>query len=191
MKVQWIAGIVVNAWTGNVYVDGSGKSRLWSRDLTRPWTRCGWGAVMRVRGAWRGVCGSLPQEPKVLGEQSVPRAGLFAICYVLEVAILPITIWTDHKNHKDAFTKGKAYCTRWDAPHLDLWTRIWFLVEDLGGLGENLQVRWTPAHKRATVDEEWWQAEVRKGNAKADEAANQGRELHEVPVSLLGGMKGL
>ena len=63
---------------------------------------------------------------------------------------------------------GKGFCCRIDAPNLDLWERVWHLIDDHGGICDDLTVEYTPAHPAARDDETLQQQVDREGNAMAD-----------------------
>ena len=76
------------------------------------------------------ICQSL-SGPLSGPEQTVPRAELEAIVQVVENGRLPLTIYTDHRNHMIDFGKGKRYCCRPKGRHVDIWKRIWTRLKEL------------------------------------------------------------
>ena len=96
--------IALRTMSGTIFVDGSGKLRRYLPSATR----CGWATVQMSGESLVGAMyGNLEGR-----EQTVPRAELMAIVRTLEIALLPVVIYCDHKNHVDAIAKGRAFCTR-------------------------------------------------------------------------------
>ena len=159
--------------TGTIFTDGSGiKNKHWKK-----LDRAGWGyAVMNgdvfVGGKYGPVQGQL---------QTVPRSELIAILKVLEDCTLPVAIHTDHKNHVQSYKRGKGYCLRWNAPHLDIWLKIWQEIDRLDPQEGELTLKWVKAHTSARRDESDDERAKRIGNAKADSLAGSGRAMHDVP----------
>ena len=61
--------------------------------------------------------------------QTTPRAELEAIALVLQYALPPICIVSDHKNHVEAFNRGRKHCCKMMSPMIDIWLRIWQRVD--------------------------------------------------------------
>ena len=143
--------------------------------------RAGWAAAQVHEGKFvAGMYGTLPGD-----EQSVPRAELYALRAVLGLVLPPATIWMDHENHVRAIRKGKAWCTSPVRLHADLWKVIWEKFEDIGGLGESLVVKYTPAHTKEVQGEPLITRHNRIGNSWADKLAKCGRDLHVMPKGLI------
>ena len=85
--------------------------------------------------------------------QTVPRAELEAIAQVLENAVKPLCIYTDHLNHVNAIERGKGYCCDPMGKNVDIWRRVWRAAEKLGGWDENLQVKWIRSHQTKKAGE--------------------------------------
>ena len=111
--------------------------------------------------------------------QSTPRAELEAIAIVLEHADPPICIVTDHQNHVKAFKKGRRHCCKITSPMLDIWLRIWNQVDRLGH--PNVRMRWVPSHQQAHDNETWQQRVDRRVNQAADNYADRGGNVHDLP----------
>ena len=115
-------------------------------------------------------------------EQTVPRAEMWAVCETLRRAILPICIHTDHMAIVKGLEAGKPWTTKPGRLNADLWSSIWHHIEDLGGLGPNLQVKWVPGHDDGDHEEA-------AGNRYADTYAKMGAALHEVDLEVLSAAK--
>ena len=86
---------------GLVYTDGSGGSPWYAYELER----VGWSAIQMRNGEatpYMFAYGALDGEVQMVG-----RAELYAIVYVLENAVPPIVIKTDHLNHVKKFNRGE------------------------------------------------------------------------------------
>ena len=59
-------------------------------------------------------------------------------------------------------------------PNADLWRRIWHYLEELGGLQQDLSIRWTPGHDSGMSINAI-------GNRWADTVAKMGASVHEIP----------
>ena len=77
--------------------------------------------------------------------QTMPWAGLLAIISAMRVAIKPVRIHTDHTNIIKGIDKGKHVTRSAGHQNADLWTAFWSLVEDLGGMDDQLQIVWVKA----------------------------------------------
>ena len=52
----------------------------------------------------------------------------------------PVRLFTDHLNIVKGLDKGKLWCTDAARPQAHLWRKIWFAIEDQGGMDDGLQV---------------------------------------------------
>ena len=105
--------------------------------------------------------------------QTVPRAELHAICEALARTVGPIRIHTDHKPTVDGLLHGREWACCPTRVNADLWRRVWFLLDDLGGLGPQVQVVWVKAHQGdVSLDA--------RGNNWADTVAKLGAAEHEI-----------
>ena len=77
--------------------------------------------------------------------QTVPRAELYAICEALARTVGPIRIHTDHKPIVDGLLHGREWARSPNRVNADLWKRLWFLLDDIGGA--NVQIVWVKAHQ--------------------------------------------
>jgi len=145
-------------WTGGrYYTDGSG-----GRDGAIPHLRrCAW-SVVRSDDNGCLTCfafGALPGKA-----QSVPRAELYAILYVVERASGPVQIFTDSKIAVDGF-KGGPNANPASAM-AGLWSRFWASLKD------GSELVWVPSHKsEADVTSGVLPLHALVGNAMADEVA--------------------
>ena len=122
--VKWLYEYEFAWFSGSIFTDGSGRMLKDVMELCR----CGWGAAfLRDLKLHAGCWGNLPGDI-----QTAPRAELYAIWFVLHRGTTPLFIYTDHDNHVKAIRDGKAHCLRWNAPHLDLWKKIWVEIDRLG-----------------------------------------------------------
>ena len=103
----------------------------------------------------------------------MPRAELHSICEALARALGPIRIHTDHKPIVDGLLRGREWTLVPARANADLWGRLWYLVDDLGGLGEDVQIVWVKAHQAVdSLDA--------RGNNWADAMAKRGAAEHEI-----------
>ena len=166
----WHLGREGGTITGMVFTDGSMKWLWWWPETAR----AGWGVVqMKGKFLMAAYYGTLPGLI-----QTTPRAELFAICEALRLAILPICIHTDHLPIVDGIARGKEWCLAVGRSNVDLWRLLWFLIEDLGGLGDDLRIVWVAAHRQdGSLNS--------IGNGWADTMANKGQALHTIPKETL------
>ena len=110
--------------------------------------------------------------------QTVPRAELWAICEALARALGAIRIHTDHKPIVDGLLHGKEWALVPARVNADLWRRLWYLIDDLGGLGPNVQIVWAKAHQAGdSLDA--------RGNNWADTMAKFGAAEHEIEKAVI------
>ena len=156
--------------TGNVFTDGSCRLRRWWPESER----AGWGiGALEGWTTTTALYGPLPGP-----DQSTPRAELFAVCEALRLAVLPCKIHTDHKLIVEGLAKGKAWCSGASRANADLWRLLWFRLDDLGGLGPDLEIVWV----RGLDDGEHLEA---RGNRLADAMAKCGGAMHELPENVI------
>lgn len=114
-----------------------------------------------------GLYGPLPGS-----YQSVPRAELFAITSMLRSLVKPARVQADHWNIILGIAKDRRITCGSIFPDADLWRIFWHLIDDLGGLGSDLEFVWVKAHSNDGSD-----ASI--GNNWADRMANFGASVHE------------
>ena len=77
--------------------------------------------------------------------RSVPGAEYLAVLVVLQHAVPPIRVFTDHKNGPRHIGSGRAWSTHADRAFAGVWREIWDLIEDFGpDIGVSFQ--WVKAH---------------------------------------------
>ena len=123
-----------------VFTDGALRQLQWWKEATR----AGWGvAQITEDGHLQYACyGPLPGPT-----QTVPRAELHACCMALRMSVGPLTIHTDHKPIVDGLLRAKDWATDGSRVNADLWRELWQLLEDKGGLEDDLQIKWVKAHQ--------------------------------------------
>ena len=119
--------------------------------------------------------GPLPFEQH---DHFILAAELYAIAQALQSAVLPTRIYTDCKLVFDGINNGKHWCTDSSRKHRDIWHRVWFNIEELGGLHpRQLVFEKVKAHatlaERAELDERMF-----LGNQLADKFAKAGVALN-------------
>lgn len=92
--------------------------------------------------------------------------------------MLPVKIHSDHQPIVTGLRAGKAWGIDASRQNADLWATMWHLIEELGGLGPDLQVVWVPGHVGGDHEEA-------AGNRFADVYAKSGAALHEVSAEIL------
>ena len=132
---------------------------------------------MQVHKLLSGIYGPLPGPL-----QSVPRAELFAVCIALLYSVGPVCIFMDHKNIVDQAEKGEAFTTSPGHANADLWRWFWHLVDDRGGLGPSLRLKWIKSHTNDRSAES-------VGNNWADAMAKLGAGLHEASDEVVAAAK--
>eukprot|EP00959_Pyramimonas_sp_CCMP1952_P412073 8634809-Pyramimonas_sp.AAC.1 len=153
----------VDMISGVVYADGA-CTRFWFWPEA---ARAGWGFARLEKGRIDVLTyGALPGPV-----QTSPRSELYAFLQVLQITVLPLTVYSDYKGLIKGLALGPLWCCHPRRPNIDLWELIWKKVRDLGGLGETLVVRHARAHQRGN------DMHV-KGNRWADVTATLGRDLH-------------
>eukprot|EP00959_Pyramimonas_sp_CCMP1952_P081388 1700544-Pyramimonas_sp.AAC.1 len=95
-------------------------------------------------------------KPRII---TSPRAELYAVVQILRSAMLPLTIYADYLDLHGGLARGPSWG-----------------VEDLGGLGSELQILHVSGHQKGMSFEA-------RGNRWADFAPTQGRDLHSVRES--------
>ena len=158
---------------GIIYTDGSGGAPWYARELER----VGWSAIQMLIGEatpYLYAYGALPGTIQMVG-----RAELYAIVYVLEHAVPPIVIKTDHLNHVKKFNRGDRHCrSLLMSPYIDLWKRAWDQITKLGGLGEQVKILYVPAHRKIKPGMCQQDMDDIIGNDQADKYAKMGRDIH-------------
>ena len=183
---RWYRGRTNEPWTGNIFTDGAVSVIPEHPSFNRG----GWAAIAMGDDIFRpqlhvAVWGTLEAE------QTVPRAELMAILVALQHAAAPCVIHVDHKNHVDDIRKGKAHCCHIDREHVDLWRRIWFILEDLGGPSDQVRIIHVSSHQQEHAGETPREAYRRKGNAWADRFACLARNANAVPKETIATVRGL
>ena len=110
--------------------------------------------------------------------QTTPRAEMWAVIETLRRALLPIQIHTDHVPIVEGLERGKLWTQRPERENADLWSLLWFYIEDLGGTSDDLQIIWVKGHDDGESTEAI-------GNRYADHFAKAGAALHELPDEVL------
>ncbi len=123
--------------------------------------------------------------PAPLAMQTVPGAEAYALYLVLQMATVPLRIWTDCQATIDGVQNGAAWACDGQRPNARLWRAIWSILNDVGIGPHGVTVHKTKAHcseadvQRGTTT--WWQ---RRGNSMADERARSGARCHPVDERL-------
>ncbi len=155
--------------SGDVYTDGALSGR-W-----RQIARGGWGvAVLRpdrdeVEWAMHGTCAE--------DYPSVVRAELQAVLQALRLALPPLCLHIDNAEVVEGLQRGREWCTAPNRDGAEVWQRIWFYLDELGGGVTHRKVK---AHT-AVEDIELGVVTKRDrvGNEAADAQAKAGARLAE------------
>eukprot|EP00959_Pyramimonas_sp_CCMP1952_P157472 3293277-Pyramimonas_sp.AAC.1 len=117
--------------SGVIFTDGAcNKFWYWPEA-----SRAGWGFAKLVDDKLDLlVYGALPGPV-----QSSPRSELHAFLQVLQIAVLPILVYSDYKGLIEGLTWGPHWCRHPSRPNVDLWDLIWTKIDDLGGLSDSLE----------------------------------------------------
>ena len=70
---------------------------------------------------------------------TILRAELYALFILLQHAIPPFSLAIDNFTVVKGLRRGEAYCTLPRRPHADLWRRVWFILREMGAVG-NMRV---------------------------------------------------
>ena len=158
------------SFTGDAFTDGALRG-----GGPRRARRSGWAAVL-VTGCGKVIGGIYGPCPDAF--PSSLRAELWAILHVLQMAIPPLTIWTDSQGAVDGWEKGKDWACAACRPAADLWRQIWRLLDDIGidGLAiRKVKGHATEADVEAGRSTDW----ERQCNDHADAFAKRGVEAAE------------
>ena len=101
-----------------------------------------------------------------------------AIIQTLRRTILPVRIHTDHWPIVKGLRQGRAWAHRAGRKNLDLWREMWFIISDLGGLTQDLEIECVLGHDDGGHDEA-------RGNRWADAMARNGASIHEIDAATL------
>ena len=169
---RWCGGVEVEGFHfhGDVFSDGSVR-----HGCRKGNERAGWAAVI-IDDAGMVVAGIYGTCPDFFPTSL--RAELWAVLQVLRHALPPITIWVDNDGVVGGYARGKEWCCDSDRPAADLWRKLWWKVDVLGGEGiriKKVKGHATDADIEAGVSTAWH----RSGNDHADHFAKRGSHLAE------------
>jgi hypothetical protein len=105
--------------------------------------------------------------------KKIKRVEMLAVNHILDLAVPPIRIHTDHAAIVAAIHRGKDWCCRAARPHADVWRAIWRKLEDIGVGEEGVTVAHVKAHRTEAAIEALPQQQriIARGNAFVDAAA--------------------